>query len=71
MRRMDKDHAIKLLGGTVTSAAAAVGATPSAVTQWPPELPPRLADRVQAALYRIANGIPHPAPATESAAGAA
>lgn len=49
---MQKQRAIELLGGTVTSAAAAVGVTPSAVTQWPDELPLRLIDRVQAALAR-------------------
>jgi len=59
---MDKQTAIDLLGGTVTSAACAVGVTPSAVTQWPDVLPPRTADRVQAALWRIANRIPHPVP---------
>jgi hypothetical protein len=49
---MQKTTAIELLGGSVGVAAAAVGITPSAVTQWPDELPPRLADRVQAALWR-------------------
>ena len=51
---MRKDHAIEMLGGTVTSAACAVGVTASAVTQWPDELPQRIADRVQAALWRKA-----------------
>lgn len=49
---MQKARAIELLGGTVTSAAAAIGITPSAVTQWPSELPKRLVDRVLAALAR-------------------
>lgn len=49
---MLKQKAIELLGGTVTAAAKAVGVTTSAVTQWPEELPPRIADRVQAALAR-------------------
>lgn len=49
---MRKATAIKLLGGTVTSAAAEVGVTPSAITQWPDELPSRLSDRVLAALAR-------------------
>lgn len=50
---MNKAHAIELLGGTVTAAATEIGVTPSAVTQWPDELPPRLVDRVQAALWRM------------------
>ncbi len=49
---MLKQTAIDLLGGTVTAAADAIGITGSAVTQWPDELPPRIADRVMAALYR-------------------
>jgi len=49
---MNKAKAIELLGGTVTTAAAAVGVTPSAITQWPDELPGRLEDRVLAALAR-------------------
>lgn len=49
---MNKAKAIELLGGTVTAAAAAVGVTPSAVTQWPDELPGRIEDRVLAALAR-------------------
>ena len=49
---MLKSHAIELLGGTVTSAAEAIGVTSSAVTQWPDELPQRIADRVLAALAR-------------------
>lgn len=49
---MKKATAIRLLGGTVTAAAAAVGVTPSAVTQWPDDLPGRIEDRVLAALAR-------------------
>lgn len=49
---MLKSQAIELLGGTVGSAAEAVGVTSSAVTQWPDELPARIADRVLAALAR-------------------
>ena len=58
---MRKDYAIEILGGTVTSAACAVGVTASAVTQWPDELPQRIADRVQAALWRKSNDIAPPA----------
>ena len=50
---MDKNRAIELLGGSVTLAAKAIGITPSAVSQWPDILPPRLADRVHAAKFRI------------------
>lgn len=49
---MKKLKAIELLGGTVGAAAAAVGVTPSAIAQWPDELPSRLSDRVLAALAR-------------------
>jgi hypothetical protein len=58
---MHKSEAIELLGGTIQAAASAVGISYQAVDKWPDELPPRIADRVQAALYRIENGIPHPA----------
>ena len=53
---MQKAQAIQMLGGTVSLAAQAVGVTTSAVTQWPEELPPRLVDRVQAALWRKQHG---------------
>lgn len=49
---MLKTKAIELLGGTVTAAARAVGITPAAVTQWPDDLPDRIADRVLAVLAR-------------------
>lgn len=66
--RMNKIEAIRLLGGTQTEAAKAIGVRPQAISAWPEQLPPRIADRVQAALWRIANGIPHPEPADEVAA---
>lgn len=50
--RMLKTHAIELLGGTVTSAADAIGVSYQAIVKWPAVLPPRIVDRVQAALYR-------------------
>jgi DNA-binding transcriptional regulator YdaS (Cro superfamily) len=53
MRRMDKAKAIEMLGGTVTAAAEAIGISSSAVTQWPEELPDRIADRVIAAIARM------------------
>lgn len=50
---MLKSQAIELLGGTVTSAADAIGISYQAVVKWPDELPSRIADRVQAALWRM------------------
>lgn len=49
---MDKQEAIRLLGGTPTKAAEAIGVTVGAVSLWPDPLPRRIADRVQAALWR-------------------
>jgi hypothetical protein len=49
---MKKSEALSLLGGTVTSAAAAINITKSAVSKWPDDLPPRIADRVHAAISR-------------------
>ena len=54
---MEKQKAIELLGGTVAAAADAIGVTYQAVDKWPDELPPRIADRVQAALWRMQQGI--------------
>lgn len=50
--RMVKSKAIELLGGTVASAAAAVGVTYQAVDKWPDPLPARIEDRVLAVLAR-------------------
>nr|WP_182312135.1 Cro/CI family transcriptional regulator [Comamonas testosteroni] len=49
---MKKDDAIELLGGSVATAAEAIGVSYQAVRQWPEELPQRIIDRVQAALWR-------------------
>jgi hypothetical protein len=49
---MKKSEAIELLGNAPGLVAKAVGVTPSAVAQWPEDLPTRIADRVQAALWR-------------------
>jgi len=49
---MDKSRAIELLGGSVASAADAVGVSVQAVSQWPDPLPQRIEDRVLAALAR-------------------
>ena len=62
---MQKSVAIKLLGGTTTSAAAAIGVSASAISQWPDELPARIADRVLAVLARR-----HLSPELIGAAGA-
>jgi DNA-binding transcriptional regulator YdaS (Cro superfamily) len=49
---MLKTDALKLLGGTATSAAKLIGISVSAVSQWPDELPSAISDRVLAALAR-------------------
>ena len=49
---MLKSKAIELLGGTPAAAAREVGVTTQAISQWPDELPDRIADRVLAALAR-------------------
>ncbi len=55
---MTKTEAIQCCGGTVQALADAVGVSGSAISQWPEELPPRLRDRVQAALYRRLEACP-------------
>lgn len=49
---MKKSDAIRLLGGSPSAVAAAIGISPSAVSMWPEDLPARIADRVIAALAR-------------------
>lgn len=49
---MLKANAIELLGGSVADVAKAVGVSPQAVSQWPDDLPPRIEDRILAALAR-------------------
>lgn len=49
---MHKSKALELLGGTIATAAEAVGISYQAVNQWPDELPPRIEDRVLAAYAR-------------------
>lgn len=49
---MNKAKAIGLLGGTVAEAAKRLGVSYQAVNKWPEELPPRIADRIVAALAR-------------------
>ena len=54
---MDKQKAIELLGGTVRSAADAIGISYQAVKDWPEVLTARISDRVEAAVARKrANG---------------
>lgn len=54
---MLKTEAIELLGGSIPAAAEAIGVTYQAVDKWPDELPPRITDRVQAALWRRSQGL--------------
>lgn len=49
---MNKAHAIKVLGGSVAIAAQKLGVSYQAVSKWPDVLPPRIADRVVAAVAR-------------------
>ena len=58
---MQKSEAIKALGGSVADAAREIGVTFQAVNKWPEELPARIRDRVQAALYRKERRRPAPA----------
>ncbi len=58
---MKKSDAINLLGGTA-STARAIGISAAAVSLWPDQLPPRIADRVQAALWRKQHGDGLPMP---------
>lgn len=59
---MLKTEALEKLGGSVTAAAELIGITPSAVSQWPDVLPQALIDRVIAAEWRRAQGLPAPIP---------
>ena len=68
---MLKTQAIELLGGTIPAAADAIGVSYQAVDKWPDELPPRIADRVQAALWRMANAGSDAPPAAASSEQAA
>ena len=51
---MLKTKAIELLGGSISAAAKAIGVSYQAVDKWPDVLPDRIVDRVQAALWRMA-----------------
>lgn len=68
---MKKSDATRLLGGTTAAAAQAMGITPQAYYQWPEDLPPRLQDRVVAAIARKllpAALLGEPLPTTKEAA---
>lgn len=49
---MQKTKAIELLGGSIATAAEAIGVSYQAINQWPDELPERIADRVLAVQAR-------------------
>lgn len=49
---MHKSKAIELLGGSIATAAEAVGISYQAVNQWPDDLPDRISDRVLAVIAR-------------------
>lgn len=49
---MEKQKALQLLGGTIATAAEAIGISYQAVDKWPDVLPARIADRVLAAQAR-------------------
>lgn len=55
---MLKTQAIELLGGSVASAAKAIGITYQAVNKWPDVLPRRIEDRVVAAKGRLTLATP-------------
>lgn len=55
---MNKARALELLGGSVATAADAIGCTSSAISQWPEVLPDRIIDRVIAALVRQGKPVP-------------
>jgi transcriptional repressor of cell division inhibition gene dicB len=64
---MQKTEAIDLLGGSVAAAAKEIGCSYQAVDKWPDTLPPRILDRVQAALYRRQQSDQPPHPAAQGA----
>lgn len=62
---MLKSKAIELLGGTIASAAEAIGISYQAVDKWPDVLPPRVADRVIAAIVKAGRKVPRELLATD------
>lgn len=55
---MLKTDAIALLGGSVSEAAKAIGASYQAVNKWPDVLTQRIADRVIGACVRLGIEVP-------------
>ncbi|MGJ7544616.1 hypothetical protein [Variovorax sp. LT1R16] len=55
---MKKSRALELLGGSVGTAAEAIGISSAAVSVWPDELPNRIVDRVIAGLVRLNMPVP-------------
>ena len=49
---MKKHDALAHFDGSVKTAATEIGCTQEAIRMWPDPLPPRIRDRVQAALWR-------------------
>ncbi|MGH9894063.1 MAG: Cro/CI family transcriptional regulator [bacterium] len=49
---MRKSEAISMFANSTSCLARAIGITTQAISQWPEELPPRIEDRVIAALAR-------------------
>lgn len=60
--RMLKADAIKMFEGSIAQLSEEVGCSYRAVHKWPEVLPDRIADRVQAALWRREKGMKRPAP---------
>lgn len=54
---MRKDSAVSFFNG-VAETADAIGISSQAVSDWPEELPPRIADRVIAAAVRLGREVP-------------
>lgn len=66
---VDKANAIELLGGSISAAAEAIGVTYQAVDKWPDPLPPRVADRVYAYLWRREKGLAAEVDSTHEVSG--
>lgn len=54
---MDKDRVINFFGGR-NEAAEAIRCTAQAISEWPQDLPPRIQDRVIAAIVRQGKKVP-------------
>lgn len=55
---MNKTRALELLGGSVATAADAIGISSAAVSQWPDDLPSRILDRVIASFPKRGLEVP-------------